>query len=140
MNKKLKVQIKATDATGSVRVKLLHGMSEKLAAYVRRFMMEQRDPKQSIIIVAAVDDAYGSAFAEVFLPGFDWDTIRKRGETPVVVGVAPTLIIRELCNGMRVEHTLTPPDESTVLVAVVADGGILVAEVALAAYNGAAPN
>lgn len=124
------------DETGKEnRLKMLAEAEEQVALQVVKFFTTMQNPKERIIVVADVDDANGAEIADISLPGFDWSAIREKGLRPIAIGTMTyeALVALGRGNVALEELALALKDEDTVLVAIVAYGGILVAEVALTA-------
>jgi hypothetical protein len=43
---------------------------------------------QAVIVVIKVDDIHGGPLAEILMPGYDWQSIRDKGEVPFARGIA----------------------------------------------------
>jgi hypothetical protein len=122
------------DTTGKKnRLKMLAEAEEQVVLQVAKFFATMQNPKERIICVADVDDANGAEIANSTLPGFDWSSIREKGLHPIAIGTMTYEALIEFGRGVVTPEQLALKDEDTVLVAIVAYGGILVAEVALAA-------
>jgi hypothetical protein len=62
------------------------------AERVRHFRQRAKDrgltADDVVVALLAVDDPHGGQLAEVLMPGFDWQSIRDRGEVPIARGLA----------------------------------------------------
>lgn len=56
--------------------------------FKRRIAEIGMSPKDAVIVVLNVDDPHGGPLADVLMPGFDWQSIRDRGEVPFARGLA----------------------------------------------------
>jgi len=112
---------------------MLVDAEEQVARMVMKFFQTQQNPKERLVVVADVDDPCGAEIADVTLPGFDWDTIRSKGMQPIAIGTMPHELLVDFARGTVLLSELVPDHEDTVLVAVVAHGGIMVAEIEVSA-------
>lgn len=64
----------------------MHG--DRIAHYARRTIDRGDNAADVLIVVANVDDRYGSVLADALMPGADWSEFRERGETPFALGLA----------------------------------------------------
>jgi hypothetical protein len=62
--------------------------SEAVAHFERRIHELGRTPDEAVIVLLNADDSHGGALAEVLMSGFDWGSIRARGEVPFARGLA----------------------------------------------------
>ena len=63
----------------------------RLAHFAQRAIARGGPTERLAIVVLEIDDSLGSALADRLMPGYDWQAIRDRGETPVGRG----LVMRE---------------------------------------------
>lgn len=77
-----------------------------------------------MIVMLCVDDPKGAALANVLMPGYDWASIRARGEIPWARGLATRAGIQELLDGA--EHEAAAELRAIAGIAVLAiDRGIV---------------
>ncbi len=61
---------------------------ERIGHFRKRVVELGRTPKEVVIVVINVDDAFGGCVAELLMPGHDWQAYRDRGEVPFARGIA----------------------------------------------------
>jgi len=66
----------------------LEANADRIAHFRNRVVELGRSPKDTVIVIANVDDKAGGILAESLMPGFSWDEIRARGEIPCARGLA----------------------------------------------------
>lgn len=62
--------------------------ADRVDHFRRRVVELGRNPNDTVIVLANVDDMAGSILAEALMPGFSWEEIRARGEIPFARGLA----------------------------------------------------
>jgi len=62
--------------------------ADRVAHFKRRVAERGDSPADIVIVVLDVEDAAGGALADVLMPGYDWASIRARGEKPYARGLA----------------------------------------------------
>jgi hypothetical protein len=53
-------------------------------------------PSEVVLVILDVDDPNGSALADILMPGYDWDSIRRAGQAPVARGLASRSVLGAL--------------------------------------------
>lgn len=61
---------------------------DRVAHFKRRIIELGKTAKDVVIVLLNVDDVHGAQLADVLMPGFNWQEIRDRGETPYARGLA----------------------------------------------------
>lgn len=62
--------------------------AERVAYFKQRLSELGRSAADTVIVLINVDDVNGGPIARLLMPGFDWQPIRDRGETPIARGLA----------------------------------------------------
>jgi hypothetical protein len=62
--------------------------ADRIVHFRNRVIERGLNPKNAVIVVANVDDTLGAILADALMPGFNWEEIRQRGETPFARGLA----------------------------------------------------
>jgi len=86
----------------------------------------------AVIILVNVDDIHGRLFADVLMPGHDWQPYRDRGEVPFARGLAPRKATERGIGIFDAEAAARLRDIQEVAVVVV-DHGVAEAFVAMEA-------
>ena len=60
----------------------------RLSHFVRRIAERGDDPNEVCVVCIRVDDPHGRPLADALMPGYDWQSIRDKGETPYARGLA----------------------------------------------------
>ena len=67
---------------------ILEMNSERVEHFRNRANILEKPASEVVIVLANVDPIYGKAIADLLMPGFNWDEIRSRQETPFARGLA----------------------------------------------------
>ena len=59
---------------------------DRVEYYQQRIKDAGIDPSTVTIVICNVDESFGEFVADSTMPGYDWDEIRNRGETPYAIG------------------------------------------------------
>ncbi|MBI2120855.1 MAG: hypothetical protein HYT94_04495 [Parcubacteria group bacterium] len=62
--------------------------ADRVKHFKHRLTELGKTASDTVIVLLNVDDNYGSAIAEVLMPGVNWQKIRDRGEIPFARGLA----------------------------------------------------
>jgi hypothetical protein len=108
--------------------------------YFAQRAVERGDPPGLLgIAVLEVDDPMGRAVADLLMPGFDWQAIRDRGQTPIGYGLALREGLQNLVDAydpkLGVAVRAVPAGQLPVVI--VAGGTIAVSAEALPVLRGA---
>jgi hypothetical protein len=66
----------------------LNTQSDRVEYFINRAKEKKLLPEEVMIVLANVDSFLGEVLADLLMPGFNWDEIRQRGETPFARGLA----------------------------------------------------
>jgi rhodanese-related sulfurtransferase len=64
----------------------------------RAVTLRRLGPREFAVIAIDVDEPAWTEFAELLMPGHDWQQYRDRGESPVARGSIPWLTVEGLCH------------------------------------------
>lgn len=99
----------------------LEANADRVAHFRNRVVQLGRSPKDTVIVVANVDDTAGGILADALMPGFSWDEIRARGEIPFARGLAARDGVLEFVK--KVDPDLVIDDNPKQVQVVVVDHG-----------------
>lgn len=108
-------------------VNLLGANTDRVEHFARRIVERGDDPAEVVITVINVDDQNGGEIADMVMPGFNWQPIRDRGETPVARGLASVSLVdvaEEITKGSRASFDAI--NHTTHAAVVVIDGGVAI--------------
>jgi len=95
--------------------------ADRVEHFRNRVVQLGRNPKDTVIVLANVDDMAGSILAESLMPGFSWDEIRARGEIPFARGLAARDGVVEFVK--KVDPELVVDDDPQQVQVIVVDHG-----------------
>lgn len=93
--------------------------ADRVDYFRQRAVQLGQGPKEVVIVVINVDDKAGEILAEALMPGFNWDEIRAKGETPVARGLAGRDGVIEFAK--KIDPNLVVDDNPSELQVVVVD-------------------
>lgn len=98
---------------------------ERIGYFKKRLGIRGLSPLDYVIIIANVDDYYGKSIADVLMPSFDWEPIRKEGKIPYARGLVNRKFMQDALKLFDTEAStkLASVTESVVL-AVIVDYGV----------------
>lgn len=95
--------------------------ADRVEHFRNRVIQLGRNPKDTVIVLANVDDTAGGILAEALMPGFSWDEIRARGEIPFARGLAARDGVVEFVK--KVDPDIVVDDDPQQVQVIVVDHG-----------------
>ena len=95
--------------------------ADRVEHFRNRVIQLGRSPKDTVIVLANVDDMAGGILAESLMPGFSWEEIRARGEIPFARGLAARNGVVEFVK--KVDPEIVIDDDPQQVQVIVVDHG-----------------
>ena len=97
--------------------------ADRVEHFKQRAIERGLGAEEVVITLINVDDVHGSVLADALMPGFDWQSIRDRGEVPFARGLAAREGLQEFLEITDLEAS-TKLREAQALSVIVVDRGV----------------
>ncbi|MCL1840019.1 hypothetical protein FWF89_03470 [Candidatus Saccharibacteria bacterium] len=108
-------------AKDQCRRKIIEFQSDRIDHFKNRAATLGQGPKAVVIGIFNVDDEYGGLIANQLMPGFNWQEIRDKGETPYARGLVDYGWIADVLEKLDKESHQALIDSKELCVVVVDD-------------------
>lgn len=97
--------------------------ADRVEHFKNRMIERGTTPDESVIVCLNVDDVHGEQIADILMPGYDWQAIRDKGETPFALGIAMRDFIQEALNAFD-SYAATELHNVNEISVVIVDHGV----------------
>lgn len=96
---------------------------DRVQHFTRRIKERGLDPNAVVILLLNVNTELGSIFADITVPGYNWQEIRDRGEVPYARGLALRDGIQGSLNHLKMGDDLNSAVDPSMATVIVMDYG-----------------